>query len=140
VILAGSRGADAGAVTQSQRSVLELVCPCGITFEPLPSYDPDADEPVCDSCADVYGGRFSDGQEPWCMGFLRRLTSAVRSEGAFTATAEPLAAGALLSVAGESPRARAGQPVRLQATEVVLQRVEKTHPSFWAPIGHYERT
>jgi HIRAN domain len=37
------------------------------------------------------------------VGFLSRLTSAVRSEGTFTATAEPLAAGALLSVVGESP-------------------------------------
>jgi hypothetical protein len=36
------------------------------------------------------------------MGFLSRLTSAYRSEGAFTVTAEPLAAGALLSVVGES--------------------------------------
>jgi hypothetical protein len=36
------------------------------------------------------------------MGFLSRLISAFHSEGAFTATAEPLAAGALLSVVGES--------------------------------------
>jgi hypothetical protein len=36
------------------------------------------------------------------MGFLSRLTSAFRSEGAFTVTAEPLAAGGLLSVVGES--------------------------------------
>jgi HIRAN domain len=36
------------------------------------------------------------------MGFLSRLTSAFRSEGSFTVTAEPLAAGALCSVVGES--------------------------------------
>jgi HIRAN domain len=36
------------------------------------------------------------------MGFLSRLTSAFRSEGAFTVRAETLAAGALLSVVGES--------------------------------------
>jgi hypothetical protein len=36
------------------------------------------------------------------MGLLSRLTSGPRSERAFTVTAEPLAAGALLSVVGES--------------------------------------
>jgi hypothetical protein len=36
------------------------------------------------------------------MGFLSRLTPTFRSEGAFTVTAAPLAAGALLSVVGES--------------------------------------
>jgi len=32
----------------------ELVCPfpCGITFEPLPWFDAELDEPVCDACAD----------------------------------------------------------------------------------------
>jgi hypothetical protein len=36
------------------------------------------------------------------MGLLSRFTSAVRSESSFKVTAEPLAAGALLSVVGES--------------------------------------
>jgi hypothetical protein len=36
------------------------------------------------------------------MGLLSRLTSAFRSEGSFTVSAEPLAAGALRSVVGES--------------------------------------
>jgi hypothetical protein len=30
----------------------ELVCPCGLTFEPLPWYDEDLDEPLCDECAE----------------------------------------------------------------------------------------
>jgi hypothetical protein len=32
----------------------EFVCPfpCGITFEPLPWFDAELDEPVCDECAD----------------------------------------------------------------------------------------
>lgn len=29
----------------------ELVCPCGITFEPLPWFDEELDEPLCDECA-----------------------------------------------------------------------------------------
>jgi hypothetical protein len=33
------------------RPVRELVCPCGITFEPQPWHDPDADEPLCDECS-----------------------------------------------------------------------------------------
>jgi hypothetical protein len=36
------------------------------------------------------------------VGFLSRFTSAVRSEGTINVTATPLAAGALLSVVGES--------------------------------------
>jgi hypothetical protein len=36
------------------------------------------------------------------MGLLSRLTSAFRSEGSINVTATPLAAGALLSVVGES--------------------------------------
>jgi len=36
------------------------------------------------------------------VGFLSRLTSAFRSEGSFTVSAEPLAAGSLRSVVGES--------------------------------------
>ena len=36
------------------------------------------------------------------MGFLNRLTSGFRSEGTFSVRAQPLAAGALLSVVGES--------------------------------------
>lgn len=32
---------------------VEIVCcSCGITFEPLPWFDPELDEPVCDECAD----------------------------------------------------------------------------------------
>ena len=31
----------------------ELVCRCGVTFEPLPGFDPELDEPVCDVCADA---------------------------------------------------------------------------------------
>jgi hypothetical protein len=34
------------------RPVPELVCPCGITFEPRPWHDADDDEPLCDECAD----------------------------------------------------------------------------------------
>jgi hypothetical protein len=34
------------------RPVPELVCQCGITFEPLLCYDADNDEPLCDECAD----------------------------------------------------------------------------------------
>jgi hypothetical protein len=30
----------------------ELVCRCGLTFEPLPGFDAELDEPVCDQCAD----------------------------------------------------------------------------------------
>jgi hypothetical protein len=30
----------------------ELVCSCGITFEPLPWYDEDLDKPACDECAE----------------------------------------------------------------------------------------
>jgi hypothetical protein len=30
----------------------ELVCRCGLTFEPLPGVDAELDEPVCDECAD----------------------------------------------------------------------------------------
>ena len=30
----------------------ELVCPCGITFEPLPWFDENLDEPLCDECAE----------------------------------------------------------------------------------------
>jgi hypothetical protein len=36
------------------------------------------------------------------MGFLRRFTSAFRSEGSFTVSAEPLASGSLVPVVGES--------------------------------------
>jgi hypothetical protein len=28
-----------------------LACQCGITFEPLPWFDPDRDEVLCDECA-----------------------------------------------------------------------------------------
>jgi hypothetical protein len=31
---------------------VEPVCPCGITFEPLPWFNEDLDGPVCDECAD----------------------------------------------------------------------------------------
>jgi hypothetical protein len=31
---------------------IEVVCSCGITFEPLPWFDPESEEPVCDECAD----------------------------------------------------------------------------------------
>jgi hypothetical protein len=37
---------------QPKRLVLDLVCPCGITFEPLPWFNAERDEPVCDACAD----------------------------------------------------------------------------------------
>jgi hypothetical protein len=33
------------------RPVRELVCSCGITFEPPPWHDPDDDEPLCIECA-----------------------------------------------------------------------------------------
>ena len=29
----------------------ELVCRCGLTFEPLPWFDAESDEPLCDECA-----------------------------------------------------------------------------------------
>ena len=29
----------------------ELVCRCGLAFEPLPWFDPELDKPVCDECA-----------------------------------------------------------------------------------------
>jgi hypothetical protein len=35
-----------------QNQPTEIVCPCGITFEPLPWHDEDLDEPVCDGCAE----------------------------------------------------------------------------------------
>jgi hypothetical protein len=31
---------------------LELICPCGITFEPLPWFDSEDEELHCDECAD----------------------------------------------------------------------------------------
>jgi hypothetical protein len=52
VIFPTSDGADAGVVTQTQRPVLELVCLCGITFEPLPWFNAELDKRVCDECAD----------------------------------------------------------------------------------------
>jgi hypothetical protein len=30
----------------------DLVCRCGLTFEPLPWFDAELDEPLCDECAD----------------------------------------------------------------------------------------
>lgn len=42
---------------QPKRPVLDLVCTCGITFEPLPWYDPDLDQPICDGCAGGRDGR-----------------------------------------------------------------------------------
>ena len=30
----------------------ELICPCGITFEPLPWFDAELDESLCDECGD----------------------------------------------------------------------------------------
>jgi hypothetical protein len=42
---------------QPQRPVLDLVCTCGIIFEPLPWYDPDLDQPICDGCAGDRDGR-----------------------------------------------------------------------------------
>jgi hypothetical protein len=44
----------------------------------------------------------ADPSDTGSVGFLSRLTSAFRTEGAFTVTAEPLASGALRSVVGES--------------------------------------
>jgi hypothetical protein len=39
--------------TRSPLNTDELTCPCGITFEPLPWFDADLDEPVCDECGDA---------------------------------------------------------------------------------------
>jgi hypothetical protein len=35
---------------QRPEEVMEVVCACGITFEPLPYTDPD--EPLCDECSE----------------------------------------------------------------------------------------
>jgi hypothetical protein len=42
------------AVEQNRKNSVttdELICPCGITFEPPPWFDEDRDEPLCDECA-----------------------------------------------------------------------------------------
>jgi hypothetical protein len=39
---------------QSQPNPVELACPCGITFEPLPWFNEDLDEPMCDECANAH--------------------------------------------------------------------------------------
>jgi hypothetical protein len=38
---------------QTKTNPLELVCPCGITFEPTRWFDADLDEPLCDECGDA---------------------------------------------------------------------------------------
>jgi hypothetical protein len=42
--------------TPVKSAVQEIVCPCGITFEPPPWFDKDRDEPLCDECADHLRG------------------------------------------------------------------------------------
>jgi hypothetical protein len=39
-------------IRSQPNSPAELVCSCGATFEPLPWFDEDLDEPVCDECAE----------------------------------------------------------------------------------------
>jgi hypothetical protein len=38
-------------------TTVELICPCGITFEPLPWFNENLDGPVCDECADHATGK-----------------------------------------------------------------------------------
>ena len=42
---------------QPAPAALELVCRCGLAFEPLPWSNPDLDQPICDGCADDRDGR-----------------------------------------------------------------------------------
>jgi hypothetical protein len=61
------------------RPVPELVCQCGITFEPLPCYDADNDEPLCDECADVVGNCSQPRREQTSRFFLGRSATPLQS-------------------------------------------------------------
>ena len=55
-----------GVVAQpAKRPALELVCSCGIEFEPLPWSSPDLDQPICDDCAD--GCRYHPCHDPFVL-------------------------------------------------------------------------
>jgi HNH endonuclease len=64
----------------------EIVCPCGITFEPLPWFNEDLDESVCDECAMIpscgyCGDRLPSGKRrdtKWCSD---RCRGAARPDG-----------------------------------------------------------